>query len=174
MFSCIKVILFWLLVSYVFLSSYSNARLCHSIFSYFSSRLILSIWYILFSSKSYSIFSCDSSSTLTLLFSCRIISSAACLTIELFYFSLLNLFIVAGLCPRSCVGLIISYLETKSSKTFYSYDKWPGTCMRHDLFQPKTDFFPTRALIWVHFKTVRYFSQPIFSLFSYFKKHYTI
>ena len=38
-----------------------------------------------------------------------------------------------------------------------------------DLFQPKTDLFSTRALIWVHFKTVRYFSQPIFSLFSYLK-----
>ena len=38
-----------------------------------------------------------------------------------------------------------------------------------DLFQPKTSSFSTRALIWVHFKTVRYFYQPIFSLFSYFK-----
>ena len=38
-----------------------------------------------------------------------------------------------------------------------------------DLFQPKTDLFSTRALIWVHFKTVRYFSQPIFRLFSYLK-----
>ena len=36
-----------------------------------------------------------------------------------------------------------------------------------DLFQPKTDLFSTRALILVHFKTVRYFSQPIFILFSY-------
>ena len=41
-------------------------------------------------------------------------------------------------------------------------------------FQPKTDLFPTRALIWVHFKTVRYFSQPIFILFSYKKMHNTI
>ena len=38
-----------------------------------------------------------------------------------------------------------------------------------DLFQPKTDLFSTRALIWVHFKTVRYFHQPIFSSFSYLK-----
>ena len=38
-----------------------------------------------------------------------------------------------------------------------------------DLFQPKTSTFSTRALIWVHFKTVRYFSQQIFRLFSYFK-----
>ena len=38
-----------------------------------------------------------------------------------------------------------------------------------DLFHPKTELFSTRALIWVHFKTVHYFSQLIFSLFSYFK-----
>ena len=38
-----------------------------------------------------------------------------------------------------------------------------------DLFQPKTSTFSTRALILVHFKTVHYFSQPIFSLFSYLK-----
>ena len=43
-----------------------------------------------------------------------------------------------------------------------------------DLFQPKTDLFSTRALIWVHFKTVHYFSQPIFSLFSYLKMHNTV
>ena len=36
-----------------------------------------------------------------------------------------------------------------------------------DLFQPKTDLFSTRARIWVHFKSVHYFSQPIYSLFSY-------
>ena len=39
----------------------------------------------------------------------------------------------------------------------------------YDLFQPKTDLFSTRALILVHFKTERYFSQSIFGLFSYFK-----
>ena len=38
-----------------------------------------------------------------------------------------------------------------------------------DLFQPKTSTFSTRALIWVHFKTVHYFYRPIFSLFSYLK-----
>ena len=43
-----------------------------------------------------------------------------------------------------------------------------------DLFQPKTSTFSTRALISVHFKTVRYFSQPIFRLFSYLKMHNTI
>ena len=43
-----------------------------------------------------------------------------------------------------------------------------------DLFQPKTLTFSTRALIWVHFKTVYEFSQPIFSLFSNLKMHYTI
>ena len=39
----------------------------------------------------------------------------------------------------------------------------------YNLFQPMTDLFSTRALIWVHFKTVHYFSQPIFGLFSYLK-----
>ena len=38
-----------------------------------------------------------------------------------------------------------------------------------DLFHPKTDLFSTCALIWVHFTTVHYFSQPIFSLFLYLK-----
>ena len=38
-----------------------------------------------------------------------------------------------------------------------------------DLFQPEMDIFSTRALIWVHFKTVRYFSQQNFSLISYLK-----
>ena len=41
--------------------------------------------------------------------------------------------------------------------------------MYSDLFQPKTSTFSTRALIWAHFKTVRYFYQPIFSSFSYLK-----
>ena len=36
-----------------------------------------------------------------------------------------------------------------------------------DLFQPKMSTISTRALISVHFKTVRYFSQPIFRLLSY-------
>ena len=40
---------------------------------------------------------------------------------------------------------------------------------KYDLFHPKTFTFSTHALIWVHFKTVRYFSQPIFSIFSHFK-----
>ena len=39
----------------------------------------------------------------------------------------------------------------------------------NDLFQAKTDLFFTRAFISVHFKTVHYFSQPFFSLFSYLK-----
>ena len=38
-----------------------------------------------------------------------------------------------------------------------------------DLFQPKTSTFSTCALIWVHFKNVRYFSQLIFSSVSYLK-----
>ena len=38
-----------------------------------------------------------------------------------------------------------------------------------DLLHPNKDLFSTHALILVHFKTVHYFSQPIFSLFSYKK-----
>ena len=38
-----------------------------------------------------------------------------------------------------------------------------------DLFQPKTSIFSTHALISVHFKTVHYFCQPIFSLISHLK-----
>ena len=39
----------------------------------------------------------------------------------------------------------------------------------YDLFQPKTSTFSTRALIWVHFETVHWVSQLIFSLFSHLK-----
>ena len=39
----------------------------------------------------------------------------------------------------------------------------------NDLFQPKTSIFSTRSLIWLHFKTVHYFYQPIFSLISHLK-----
>ena len=39
----------------------------------------------------------------------------------------------------------------------------------YELFQPKSVTFSTRALILVHFKTVHYFSQPIFGFFI-FKK----
>ena len=46
--------------------------------------------------------------------------------------------------------------------------------IKKDLFQPKKSTYSTRALIWVHFKTVRFFSQSIFSLFSYLKIHNTI
>ena len=42
------------------------------------------------------------------------------------------------------------------------------------MFQPKSDLFSTRALIWVHFKTVYHIYQPIFSLFSYLKIQNTI
>ena len=44
-----------------------------------------------------------------------------------------------------------------------------------DLFQPKTSTFSTRALIWVHFKTVRYFFLNQFLVFFHNKKmHNTI
>ena len=37
----------------------------------------------------------------------------------------------------------------------------------YELFQPKTSTFSTRTLIWVHYKVVHIFSQPIFSSFSH-------
>ena len=40
-----------------------------------------------------------------------------------------------------------------------------------DMFQPKTSTFSTCSLILVRFKTVHYFSQSIFSLFSYLNMH---
>ena len=38
-----------------------------------------------------------------------------------------------------------------------------------DTFRTKKSNFSTHSLIWVHFKTVHYISQPIFSLFSHLK-----
>ena len=79
---------------------------------------------------------------------------------------------------------IISSTASKSltiDTTFFSnilsidaYSKIPNLfrvekITTEDLFNPKTDLFSTRALISVHLKTVRYFYQPIFSLFSYLK-----
>ena len=62
--------------------------------------------------------------------------------------------------PQGTPTLQPSYMES-----------WPEMepQSKYDLFQAKTDLFPTRAFIWVHFKTVHYFYQPIFSLFSYLK-----
>ena len=37
----------------------------------------------------------------------------------------------------------------------------------YDLFQTKKYTFSTCAFIWVHFKTVYYFSQPIFLIFTF-------
>ena len=50
--------------------------------------------------------------------------------------------------------------------TYHSSSIFQNLQKLFDLFQPKTEFFPTCALIWVHSKFVHYFSQPIFSLFS--------
>ena len=61
-------------------------------------------------------------------------------------------------------------MRTGISRLLYFIIK--GGNRRHiikDLFQPNTDLFSTRAFIWVHFKTVHYFSQQIFSLFLYLK-----
>ena len=67
----------------------------------------------------------------------------------------------------------IPYIRRKLIVLTYT-DNIKTEFIMFDLFQPKTDLFSTRALIWVHFKTVRYFSQPIFILFSYKKMHNTI
>ena len=75
---------------------------------------------------------------------------------------------------RSSIILIycnmISQYNTKSKAFIEMYQQPIQQGIRlKDLFQPKTDLFSTRALIRVHFKSVRYFSQPIFILFSYLK-----
>ena len=44
----------------------------------------------------------------------------------------------------------------------------------YDLFQPKTSTFSTRSLIWVHFKTVRYFLNQFSVYFNIKKMHITI
>ena len=100
----------------------SNTGLHHLVFSLFPYRLIFPIWYISFSSISNSIFVCASSSALTILFYCSMITSSAWLTISFFSCCLLNFLLFAGLCPRSSVGLISVCLETKSTNTLHSYD----------------------------------------------------
>ena len=73
-----------------------------------------------------------------------------------------------------CIIILVEVLWPGSIYLIYLNNLFPcilfideqGTT---DLFHPKTSTFSTRALIWVHFKTVHYFSQSIFSLFSYLK-----
>ena len=88
-----------------------------------------------------------------------------------FIATLHNVLLEPDLCDRSfsiimLMNLAHTCLFHKGFWTVYFGSKEKNAV---DLFQPKTDLFSTRALIWVHFKTVHYFSQPIFSLFSYFK-----
>ena len=99
-------------------------------FPFFSSRLILSIRYRLFSSNSDSIILCASVPTLTLLFSCRMISSTDLLTIALLYCCLVCSFLFSWLCPRLLVCLILAYLEPKSPRTLYLSDECPWPWMR--------------------------------------------
>ena len=68
---------------------------------------------------------------------------------------------------RYATSIVYKYMDTATFKTSTKFYK--TTLPSYDLFQPKTSSFSTRALIWVHSKTVYYFSQPIFSLFSYLK-----
>ena len=113
--SWIWFIPFWISISYVFLSLYSNALPHHSRSSFVPSILILTIWYSLLSSKLDSIFSCAPFSALTFRFSCRRISSTALLTIALLYWFLLKKswysFVPAFLCRP-----ISSILITKVSE----------------------------------------------------------
>ena len=73
-------------------------------------------------------------------------------------------------CGSLCLDILLDKKETITSLIWYD-NFWltPFSSSLFDLFQPKTDLSSTRALIWLHFKTVHYFSQPIFSLFSYLK-----
>ena len=73
--------------------------------------------------------------------------------------------------------LSVTYINSVTHAAFYfiDYTSWMAFIFvdtfsvdfRGDLFQPKTDLFSTRALISVNFKTMRYFFQPIFRIFSY-------
>ena len=69
-------------------------------------------------------------------------------------------------------GEILNILWRKLDSLGYIKFRW--SLLTDDLFQPKTDLFSTRTLIWVHFKTMHNFSQPIFSLLSYLENAYTI
>ena len=77
--------------------------------------------------------------------------------------------LVIRLGPISTLTIIASYHFVPCAPLSY-YPNW--ITLRHvlvisvDLFQPKTDLFSTRSLIWMHFKTVHYFSQPIISFFN--------
>ena len=92
LFSCIQFIPFGLFISYIYLSSLSNERLCN----YFSSRIILSRSHSSYSSTSSSMFSCGSSFTIIFSFYCRMISTTPYWMIALFYFCIPKLFLVAG------------------------------------------------------------------------------
>ena len=131
LFQCIQVIPFCISISYIYLTLYLNARLCHSVFSFVSSRLMQSIWYWLFLSRSDSIFSCSSSSGVTLLFSYGRIYFTAVFKISFFSWCIFNFFLFAGYCLRSLVGRLLAYLEPNSPKTLHSYDEFSGPCMIH-------------------------------------------
>ena len=100
-------------------------------FSFFSSRLILSICYRLFSSNLYSFISCAFVPALTLLFSWVVILSTALLTISLFYWCLLNFLLLEVLYHQSLVGLILAYLKPKSPRSLHSYDWCSEPCIVH-------------------------------------------
>ena len=78
---------------------------------------------------------------------------------------------VIGFDPSNIHVLLYVSQEYGNSSIFPNLVNWIGYFVQIliDLVNPKTSTFSTQALIWVHFKTVHYFFQPIFSLFSYSK-----
>ena len=140
-FSCICIKSFHFSIPSEFFFSYSNAYLRHSSFSLFSSRLIFSIWYRLFSSqlmsKNYDAYLV----ALTFCVSFSRISSTALLTIALFsrFF-----FLSMGLFPWSLLGLILAYLAPKSPRTLHSSEECPWTLMKQvfdSIFEQSTNRF---------------------------------
>ena len=66
-----------------------------------------------------------------LLFLCRSISSTSLLTIALLSCCLFNFSLFTGFLPLSLIGLMLSYLEPKSPRTFHLSGEFPGSWMRH-------------------------------------------
>ena len=69
--------------------------------------------------------------------------------------------------PSLCYRQKSSFITTHSSVRCIRPRIQTGV---KDLFHPNTSTFSTQALIWVHFNTVHYFFQPIFSLLLHLKR----
>ena len=95
-------------------------------FSFFPSRLTLSIQYRSFSSNSDSIIFCASIPSLTLLFYCSMISSTLLLAIALLYCCLVNLFLFFLIVPTVVSMPNFSVLRTKVSQDLVFIWWMPG------------------------------------------------